>query len=149
LNSEESDKQNDLILNAIEQRVALRNKKNAAKMAQGNAVPAAKIHEQGAIVSLLIPGKVRKKTEVRRVMCRVIEYSRSGYQLNTEHGLIKGRWDHKDLNSSSLDIPEILMLTQQEAKKTHKVELATIVALMNNRGTIRAENRARRKRTRA
>jgi hypothetical protein len=53
------------------------------------------------------------------------------------------------LNSSGLDIPEILMLTHQEAKKTHKVELATIVTLMNNRGLIRAEQRAGRKRTRA
>jgi hypothetical protein len=41
------------------------------------------------------------------------------------------------------------MLTHQEAKKTHKVELATIVTLMNNRGIIRAKQRARRKRTRA
>jgi hypothetical protein len=82
-------------------------------------------------------------------MCRVIEHSRSGYQLNTEHGLIKGRWDHKDLNSSSLDNPEILMLIHQEAKKTYKVKLATIVILINNRGTIRAKQRARRKRTRA
>jgi hypothetical protein len=133
-----------VILSRIETLVFERNKINAAKRSTRNAVSAAKVHARGDIVSLLIPKPIRKVQDTRRVMCRVINHSTKGYQLNTEYGLIQGRRPHTDLNSSNLSLPSIPMLTPIETKKTKKVSLPDIVRLMRaaragNRKRIRAQ----------
>jgi hypothetical protein len=132
-----------VILSRIETLVFERNKINAAKISARNAVLAAEVHARGDIVSLLIPKQMRKVQDTRRVMCRVINHSTEGYQLNTEYGLIQERRPYTDLNSSNLGLPSIPMLTPIEAKKTKKVSLPDIVRLM------RAARAGSRKRTRA
>jgi hypothetical protein len=63
-------------------------------MKLGNAVLPSKVHDRMATVSLLIPGEYCKPTEPRRIMARVVQHAPGGYQLVTEHGLIKGRFQH-------------------------------------------------------
>jgi hypothetical protein len=84
----------NLILTAIKGRVAQRNKVNADRMRAGNAVPADQIFARNAIVTLLIPKQLRLAGELRRILCRVIQHTRAGYQLNTKWGLLSGRFAH-------------------------------------------------------
>jgi hypothetical protein len=92
VNSEESEETEALILTAIEERVRARNQQNAERMRRGAAVPTAEIFARGAIVSLLIPAKMRLAGEARRILCRVVQHTRGGYQLNTKWGLLSGRF---------------------------------------------------------
>ena len=86
------DKQtNDLIRSNIEERVAARNRINAARIAAGDAIPADEIFVHGSIVSLFIPKPLRLTSELRRVYTRIVQHTRAGYQLNTKWRLITGR----------------------------------------------------------
>jgi hypothetical protein len=149
LNAEEDAATENLLLSAIERRVAERNKINHARMELGNAVPPSEVHDRAATVSLLLPREIRNSWETRRIMARVVQHAPGGYQLVTQFGLIKGRFQHQDLNGSALELPEIPVLTVKEADKEPKIELTKIVQLMNNRGPISGEQRAGRKRKQA
>lgn len=59
-------------------------------MAVGNAIPTDEIFARGAIIALFIPKPCRLASEVKRVFCRVIQYTRAGYQLNTKFSLVSG-----------------------------------------------------------
>ena len=79
MNADESKETEALILTAIEERVAQRNKINADKMRVGNTISADQVFDRGAIVSLLIPKPMRLGGEQRRVFCRLIQHTRAGY----------------------------------------------------------------------
>jgi hypothetical protein len=134
-----------LILNAIEQKVKARNTVNAARMASANTIPVDEVFERNSMVSLLIPIPLRLAGELRRVFCRVVQHTRTGYQLNTVWGLLSGRFSHNQLNGVENDIGDIPCLTVQAANTKPKIGLAKVVAMMNNRGPISTVQRAGRK----
>jgi hypothetical protein len=49
-----------------------------------NPVLAIEVFDRESIVSLFIPKPMRLTGEVKRVFCRVIQHTRTGYQLNTK-----------------------------------------------------------------
>jgi hypothetical protein len=145
LNADESEEQENVILNAIEQRVKARNVINAARMASRNVVLADEVFARNAMVSLLIPIQNRLAGELRRVYCRVVQHTRGGYQLNTAWGLLSGRYPHDQLNGLETDTGEIPRLTVQASQTASKITLANAVASMNARGPISTAQRAGRK----
>jgi hypothetical protein len=66
LNADESEETEALILTAIEERVRVRNERNAALMRVGNPVLATEVFDRGSIVSLFIPKPIRLTGEVKR-----------------------------------------------------------------------------------
>ena len=72
LDADESDETEALILTAIEERVAQRNKINADRMRVGSVVLAKDIFARDSMVSLAIPLNIRLSGELRRVLCRVV-----------------------------------------------------------------------------
>jgi hypothetical protein len=52
-------------------------------MRKGNTL-ATEVFARDSIVSLAIPLNIRLSGELRRVLCRVVQYTVSGYQLNTK-----------------------------------------------------------------
>jgi hypothetical protein len=146
LDADESEETEALILTAIEERVAQRNKINADKMRKGGAILASEVFARNAIVSLLIPKEMRLIGEMRRIFCRVIQHTRGGYQLNTKWGLLSNRFPHSELNGVDDDLREIPQLTVQEAKNAKKIRLGEVIGKMNSRGSVRASQRAGQKR---
>jgi hypothetical protein len=98
------------------------------------------------MVSLAIPLNIRLSGELRRVLCRVVQHTAGGYQLNSKWGLLNHRYPHSELNGVDEDNGEVSHLTVQEAKKSKKVTLNEVVSKMNSREPIRATQRAGRKR---
>ena len=145
LDADESDETEALILTALEERVAQRNQINADRMRRGNTL-ATKVFARDSIVSLVIPLNIRLSGERRRVFCRVVQHTASGYQLNTKYGLLNHRYPHSELNGVDEDNGEIPRLTVQEAKKAKKITLNMVVSQMNSRDPIWATQRAGRKR---
>jgi hypothetical protein len=92
LNADESKETEACILTTTEERGQVRNERNAALMRFGSPVLATEVFDRGSIVSLFIPKPMRLTGEVKRVFCRVIQYARTGYQLNTKWGLLYGRF---------------------------------------------------------
>ena len=124
----------------------MRNKRNAALMRVGNPVLAIEVFDRESIVSLFIPKPMRLTGEVKRVFCRVIQHTRTGYQLNTKWGLLHGRFEQSQLNGIDDDRGEIPVLSLAEASKVSKIALNKVVSLMNNRASIATSQRAGRKR---
>ena len=124
----------------------MRNKRNAALMRVGNPVLAIEVFDRESIVSLFIPKPMRLTGEVKRVFCCVIQYIRTGYQLNTKWGLLHGRFEQSQLNGIDDDRGEIPVLSLAEASKVSKIALNKVVSLMNNRASIATSQRAGRKR---
>jgi hypothetical protein len=89
---------------------------------------------------------MRLTGEVKRVFCRVIQHTRTGYQLNTKWGLLHGRFEQSQLNGIDDDRGEIPVLSPAEASKVSKITLNKIVSLINNRASIAISQRAGRKR---
>ena len=114
-------------------------------MRKGNTL-ATKVFARDSIVSLVIPLNIRLSGEQRRVFCRVVQHTASGYQLNTKYGLLNYRYPHSELNGVDEDNGEIPHLTVQEAKKAKKITLNMVVSQMNSRDPIWATQRAGRKR---
>jgi hypothetical protein len=52
-------------------------------MRKGNTL-ATNVFAHDSIVSLTIPQNIRLSGELRRVFCRVVQHTASGYQLNTK-----------------------------------------------------------------
>jgi hypothetical protein len=99
-------------------------------MARGNAIPADQIFARGAIVSLLIPKAIRLVGELWRIYAQVVQHTRAGYQLNTKHGLISGRHQHNQLNSSFGSVLlEIPTLTPTEAAHAPNLSFAKVIEL--------------------
>ena len=133
-----------MILSTIETRVAARNRINAERMRAGNTIPADKIFARGGVVSLFIPKSMRLAGELRRVYYRVVQHTRGGYQLISRYGLISGRYQHNQLNGVDQDMPDIPRMTVMEARNAPKVTFPKIIADMNNRQAVSAEQRAGR-----
>jgi hypothetical protein len=117
-------------------------------MRAGNTIPAAKVFDRGATVSLLIPLPLRLGGELRRLFCRVVQHTRAGYQLNTQWGLLSGRFQHTQLNGVDNDFGDIPDLSVHEAKNQQKFKLTEVVAKCNARGPIRSAQRAGQKKRR-
>jgi hypothetical protein len=115
-------------------------------MRVGSAVLAKDIFARDSMVSLAIPLNIRLSGELRRVLCRVVQHTAGGYQLNSKWGLLNHRYPHSELNGVDEDNGEVSHLTVQEAKKSKKVTLNEVVSKMNSREPIRATQRAGRKR---
>ena len=115
-------------------------------MRVGSAVLAKDIFARDSMVSLAIPLNIRLSGELRRVLCRVVQHTAGGYQLNSKWGLLNHRYPHSELNGVAEDNGEVSHLTVQEAKKSKKVTLNEVVSKMNSREPIRATQRAGRKR---
>jgi hypothetical protein len=124
----------------------VRNKRNAALMHIGNPVLAIEVFDCESIVSLFIPKPMRLTGEVKRVFCHIIQYTWTGYQLNTKWGLLYGYFEQSQLNRINDDRGEIPVLSLAEASKVSKIALNKIVSLMNNRASIAMSQRAGRKR---
>src|SRR3979490_747768 len=114
-------------------------------MHRGNVL-ATEVFACDSIVSLAIPLNIRLSGELRRVLCRVVQHTFGGYQLNTKWGLLNYRYPHSELNGVEEDNSEIPHLTVQEAKKAKKITLNMVVSQMNSRDPIWATQRAGRKR---
>jgi hypothetical protein len=83
-------------------------------------------------------------SELRRVYCRVVQHTSSSYQLVSKYGLISGRYQYNQLNGVDQDMSGIPRMTVLEARNAPKVSFPKIVADMNSRGAISAEQRAGR-----
>jgi len=114
-------------------------------MRAGNTIPTAEVFDRGALVSLLIPLPLRLGGELRRLFCRVVQHTRAGYQLNTQLGLLSGRFQHSQLNGVDSDSGDIPDLSVQKAKNEQKFKLSEVVAKLNARGPIRSIQRAGQK----
>ena len=114
-------------------------------MRVGNPVLAIEVFDRESIVSLFIPKPMRLTGEVKRVFCRVIQHTRTGYQLNTQWGLLHGRFEQSQLNGIDDDREGIPVLSLAEASKVSKITLNK-VSLINNRASIATSQRASRKR---
>ena len=75
-------------------------------MRKGNTL-ATNVFARDSIVSLTIPRNIRLSGELRRVFCRVVQHTASGYQLNTKWGLLNHRYPHSELNGVEEDNGEI------------------------------------------
>ena len=115
-------------------------------MRVGSAILARDVFARNSMVSLAIPLNIRLSGELRRVLCRVVQHTAGGYQLNSKWGLLNHRYPHSELNGVDEDNGEVSHLTVQEAKKSKKVTLNEVVSKMNSREPIRATQRAGRKR---
>lgn len=68
-----------MILSTIETRVAAQNRINAERIRAGNAILTDEIFALGGIMSLFIPKPMRLAGKLRRVYCRIVQYTRGGY----------------------------------------------------------------------
>ena len=113
-------------------------------MCSRNPVLATEVFDRGSIVSLFIPKPMRLTEEVKRVFCRVIQHTRTGY---TKQGLLHGRFEQSQLNGINDDNRgEIPTLSLAEANKAPKFTLNKVVSLINNRASITTSQRAGRNR---
>ena len=135
---------NDPVLSEIERRVAEHNRRTQAQMVkQSRAHGVITEFEDGDIATLLIPPKMRLKTESKRLPVRILSGDHGQYKVMSRHGRISGRWPAEELNKVSEDLIELLggtipMEAEYKAGKEVQVQLTKAVALENNRGSITA-----------
>ena len=103
--------------------------------------------EDGDIATLLIPPKMRLKTESNRLPVRILSGDHGQYKVMSRHGWISGRWPTEELNKVGEDLIELLggtipMEAEYKAGKEVQVQLTKAVALENNRGSIAAAQKA-------
>jgi hypothetical protein len=99
--------------------------------------------KDGDIATLLIPPKMRLKTESKRLPVRILSGDHGQYKVMSQHGRISGRWPAEELNKVSEDLIELLggtipMEAEYKAGKEVQVQLTKAVALENNQGSITA-----------
>jgi hypothetical protein len=92
LNAEEDAATENLLLSAIERRVAERNKINHARMELGNAVPPSEVHDRAATVSLLLkedplisPASSRSLYIIIQIYIVPSSLSRKGIEIKPFH----------------------------------------------------------------
>ena len=141
---------NDPVLSEIERRVAEHNRRTQAQMVkQSRAHGVITEFEDGDIATLLIPPKMRLKTESKRLPVRILSGDHGQYKVMSRHGRISGRWPAEEPNKVSEDLIELLggtipMEAEYKAGKEVQVQLTKAVALENNRGSITAAQKAGR-----
>jgi len=101
---------------------------------------------------LWISFKFRKTGELKRIYCRVVQYTRGGYQVNThlDSSLVESNMINwiptVDSEASDSIIPRIEKLSISEADKEKKITLTTAMSKMNNRQIVQTTQRAGQKR---
>jgi hypothetical protein len=105
--------------------------------------------EDGDIATLVIPSKMRLKTESKRLPVRILLGDYGQYKVMSQHGRISGRWLGEELNKVGADLVELLggnipMEAEYKAGKEVQIQLTKAVALENNRGSITAAQKAGR-----
>ena len=93
--------------------------------------------EDGDIATLLIPPKMRLRTESKRLLVRILLGDHGWYKVMSQHGRISGRWPVKELNKVNDDLIEllgsnILIEAEYKARKEVQIQLTKEVALENN-----------------
>jgi hypothetical protein len=140
----------DPVLSEIERRVAEHNRRTQAQMVkQSRAHGVITEFEDGDIATLLIPPKMRLKTESKRLPVRILLGDHGQYKVMSRHGRISGRWPAEELNTVGDDLIELLggnipMEAEYKAGKEVQIQLTKAVALENNRGSITAAQKAGR-----
>jgi hypothetical protein len=128
------DEAKEYILTAIKQRIKANNAIVAKKMVQKSKKQAT-VFEEGSLVTLAIPAKIRLSLEPKRLLCRVIHCIRGRYTLTFKFGRIKGSWTASELNGidtpeSGQDIPHYWPDNGPTTPLTQAVQLS------NYRGTV-------------
>jgi len=140
----------DPVLSEIERRVAEHNRRTQAQMVkQSQASGVITEFEDGDIATLVIPSKMRLKTESKRLPVRILLGDHGRYKVMSRHGRISGRWPAEELNKVGDDLIELLggnipMEAEYKAGKEVQIQLTKAVALENNRGSITAAQKAGR-----
>jgi hypothetical protein len=106
--------------------------------------------EDGDIATLLIPPKMRLKTESKRLLVWILSGEHDRYKVMSQHGRVSGRWPAEELNKVSDELIDLLggnipMEAEYKAGKEVQIQLTKAVALKNNRGSITAVQKAGRK----
>ena len=141
----------DPILSEIEKRVAEHNRQTQAQMVkQSQAYGVVTEFEDGDIATLLIPPKMRLKTESKRLPVRILSGEHDRYKVMSQHGRVSGRWPAEELNKVSDELIDLLggnipMEAEYKAGKEVQIQLTKAVALENNRGSITTAQKAGRK----
>jgi hypothetical protein len=131
---ETDDEAKEYILTAIEQRIKANNAIFAEKMVRKSKKQAV-VFEDGSLVTLAIPAKIRLSLEPKRLLCRIIQCVRGRYTLTFKFGRIKGSWTASELNGidtpeSGRDIPSYWPDNGPTTPLTQAVQLS------NYRGTV-------------
>jgi hypothetical protein len=132
----------DPVLTEIEKRVAEYNRQTQAQMVkQSQAYGVITKFKDGDIATLLIPPKMRLKTESKRLLVWILSGDHDQYKVMSQHGWISNRWPAKELNKVGDDLIELLggnipIEAEYKAGKEVQIQLAKAVALENNRGSI-------------
>jgi hypothetical protein len=77
----------------------------------------------------------QRATGASRIVCRVVQKTAKGYQLNTQFGVLYGRYPHEQLSAyedylgGPLGLDRINRLTMTEAKKAKKLNIHEVLAL--------------------
>jgi len=83
---------NDPVLTEIERRVAEHNRRTQAQMVkQSKASGVITEFEDGDIATLVIPSKMRLKTESKRLPVRILLGDHGRYKVMSRHGRISGQ----------------------------------------------------------
>jgi hypothetical protein len=130
------------ILNAIEERVRKNNVLVAGRMVR-RVAKKAQIFERDCIVTVAIPSKLRRSTEPKRLLVRIIGITKHSHTLMSRFGRIKGGFQAGQLNTVKsntlgLDIPHAW------PESGPKILLTQAVQLFNGRGTIASIQKAGR-----
>jgi hypothetical protein len=79
----------------------------------------------------------QRATGASRIVCRVVQKTAKGYQLNTQFGVLYGRYPHEQLSAfedylgAPPGLDKIHRLTITEAKKAKKLNIHEVLALTN------------------
>ena len=106
--------------------------------------------EDGDIATLLIPPKMRLKTESKRLLVWILSGEHDRYKVMSQHGRVSGRWPAEELNKVNDELIDLLggnipMEAEYKAGKEVQIQLTKAVALENNHGSITAAQKAGRK----
>jgi hypothetical protein len=141
----------DPVLSEIEKRVAEHNRRTQAQMVkQSQAHGVVTEFEDGDIATLLIPPKMRLKTESKRLLVWILSGEHDRYKVMSQHGRVSGRWPAEELNKVADELTDLLggnipMEAEYKAGKEVQIQLTKAVALENNRGSITTAQKAGRK----
>ena len=103
--------------------------------------------EDGDIATLLIPPKMRLKTESKRLLVWISSGEHDRYKVMSQHGRVSGRWPTEELNKVGDELIDLLggnipMEAEYKGGKEVQIQLTKAVALENNRGSITTAQRA-------
>ena len=138
------------MLSKIEKRVAEHNRRIQAQMVkQSLARGVVTEFEDRDTATLLIPSKMRLKTESKQLPFWILSSEHGQYKVMSRHGRITSRWPAEELNKVDNDLIKLLggnipIEAEYKASKEVQIQLTKAVALENNRGSITAAQKAGR-----